>query len=85
MILDKRLFFHFGLFFSLGKEVFFQNVLIASAILNVVLNYILIPIYDIDGAAIASLISNLFWNILMVFYIKKHLGFYTIYLPGLKR
>ena len=68
-----------------GKEVFFQNVLIASAILNVVLNYILIPIYDIDGAAIASLISNLFWNILMVFYIKKHLGFYTIYLPGLKR
>lgn len=68
-----------------GKEVFFQNVLIASALLNVVLNYILIPIYDIDGAAVASLISNLFWNILMVFYIKKHLGFYTIYLPGLKR
>jgi O-antigen/teichoic acid export membrane protein len=68
-----------------GNQKYFQNVLIAAAILNVALNYILIPNYQLLGAAIASLVSNVFWNILMVIYIKRKFGFYTIYLPFLTR
>jgi O-antigen/teichoic acid export membrane protein len=68
-----------------GNQKYFQNVLIAAAILNVALNNILIPNYQLLGAAIASLVSNVFWNILMVIYIKRKFGFYTIYLPFLTR
>jgi len=68
-----------------GNQKFFQNVLIVAAILNIILNYFLIPHFQLIGAAFASLISNIFWNILMVIYIKKKFGFYTIYLPFLTR
>jgi O-antigen/teichoic acid export membrane protein len=68
-----------------GNQKYFQNVLIAAAILNVALNYFLIPDFQLLGAALASLISNVFWNVLMVIYIKKKFGFYTIYLPFLTR
>ena len=68
-----------------GNQIYFQNVLIAAAVLNVVLNYFLIPIYGLVGAAIASMVSNIFWNILMIFYIKKHFGFLTIYIPFITR
>jgi len=68
-----------------GNQKYFQNVLIAAAILNVALNYFLIPEFQLLGAALASLISNVFWNVLMVIYIKKKFGFYTIYLPFLTR
>jgi O-antigen/teichoic acid export membrane protein len=68
-----------------GNQKYFQNVLIAAAILNIILNYILIPEFKLIGAAVASLVSNVFWNLLMVIYIKKKFGFYTIYLPFLTR
>ena len=68
-----------------GKQNVFQNILILTAIINVVLNYILIPKYGIDGAAFASAISGVIWNALMIIYIKKNFGFYTIYFPGIKR
>lgn len=68
-----------------GNQKYFQNVLIVAAILNVALNYILIPKYQLLGAAIASFASNVFWNILMVIYIKRKFGFFTIYLPFLTR
>lgn len=68
-----------------GKQNVFQNILIFTAVINVVLNYILIPKYGIDGAAFASAISGVIWNALMIIYIKKNFGFYTIYFPGIKR
>ena len=46
-----------------GNQKYFQNVLIAAAILNVALNYFLIPEFQLLGAALASLISNVFWNV----------------------
>ena len=68
-----------------GRQKIFQNILIVAALINVGLNSLLIPNYGIEGAAIASTVSGVFWNLLMIFYIKKHFGFYTIYLPWLKR
>jgi len=64
-----------------GREVIFMKVLFIGAIINIGLNYYLIPIYGIEGAAIASFISIVFWNLTMVYYVKKEFGFLTIYSP----
>ncbi len=49
-----------------GKQKKLNNILISGLIVNVVLNLVLIPIYGIEGAAIATLISMVFWNSLIV-------------------
>lgn len=63
------------------NQKLFQNVVMLSAILNIVLNFILIPLYGINGAAFASMTSMIFWNLTLVFLIKRKLGFLTIYVP----
>jgi len=68
-----------------GKELIFQNIMIGAAIINITLNGLLIPIYGINGAAFASLISVAFWNFMSVFYVRSKLHVVTIYLPGLGR
>lgn len=47
-----------------------------SAILNIVLNYISIPIYGVEGAAVSSLLSILIYQLLLLFKVKKEFGFY---------
>lgn len=49
----------------------FMNVLIIGLVFNIVLNVILIPLYGINGAAIATLISMSFWNIVSLLILKK--------------
>ena len=49
-----------------GKQKKLNNILISGLILNVILNLVLIPIYGIEGAATATLISMVFWNSLVV-------------------
>ena len=68
-----------------GNQHLFQNILLVAAILNVFLNYILIPISGIQGAAIASFFSVIvFWNTIMVIVVKRKFGFITIYIPFIK-
>ena len=55
-----------------GKEKLFQNILILALLTNVVLNFLLVPIYGIIGAAIASSVSLVLWNLISVFCIYKH-------------
>ena len=43
------------------------------AILNVVLNYIFIPLYGIEGAALGSCLSLIFFNLLKYIYIRAKL------------
>ena len=68
-----------------GKQVIFMKILFVGAIINVVINYFLIPIYGIKGAAIASMISMSFWNLTMVYFVKKEFGFLTLYIPFFKK
>ena len=56
-----------------------RNITIVCFFVNVILSYFLIPLYGINGAAIASLITNILINFLCVYYIKKRLGFYTLF------
>tara|TARA_B110000196_G_scaffold88325_1_gene76618 strand:- start:2191 stop:2820 length:630 start_codon:yes stop_codon:yes gene_type:complete len=64
-----------------GRQVIFMQVLFAGAVINIVMNYFLIPIYGIEGAAIATMSSIVFWNVTMVYFVKKEFGFLTIYNP----
>ena len=56
-----------------------RNITIVSFFVNLGLSYLLIPMHGIEGAAIASLITNILINILCIYYIKKKLGFYTLF------
>ena len=68
-----------------GKQVIFMNVLFFGAIVNIILNFFLIPKFGINGAALASMISLSMWNLIMVYFVKREFGFYTFYIPFLKR
>lgn len=48
-------------------------------VINILLCYILIPKYDIVGAAIASMFSTVLMNLICNIYIKKKLGFFTFF------
>ena len=54
-----------------GNQWVFQNILIITGTLNVILNLILIPMYSILGAGIANAISLSLWNIIAVLFIWK--------------
>ena len=68
-----------------GNQNIYGFILLIGALLNVVLNYMLIPKYGINGAAIASMSSLIVWNLGMVLSVKKKFGFYTFYIPFVKR
>jgi O-antigen/teichoic acid export membrane protein len=54
-----------------GKQKVYGNILLIALLINVTLNYLLIPIYGINGAAIASASSLIFWNLYSVIYIYR--------------
>lgn len=59
----------------------FQKIIIVTFLINIILNYFLIPMFGINGAAFASMFSIIFWNIFTVVYLKKTMGINTIYIP----
>ncbi|MEY8849454.1 oligosaccharide flippase family protein [Psychroserpens sp. XS_ASV72] len=64
-----------------NNQKLFQRVVFFSGILNLTLNFILIPIYGINGAAISTMTTIILTNISLVIIIKRKLGFWTFYLP----
>jgi O-antigen/teichoic acid export membrane protein len=67
-----------------GHEKKLTIVFTFGLIVNIILNYFLIPLYGINGAALATMSSMIIWNVLAGLIIKKHLGFNIIYIPFLK-
>lgn len=68
-----------------GHQIIFQKIMLTSLLLNIVLNYILIPQYEITGAAFASMTSLIFWNLASLMYIHSKLKITTFYIPFTKR
>ena len=64
-----------------GYHKQFRNISLMGMGVNILINLIIIPIYGIEGAAIANTLSMLFWNIVGTIYIKKKFGFYVAYIP----
>jgi O-antigen/teichoic acid export membrane protein len=61
-----------------GNEKKVRDIVIYTAIINIVLNIILVQKLGIEGVAIATATSFMIWNIWMVVVIKKQLGFWVI-------
>ena len=61
-----------------GNEKILRNIIIISALINIILNILLIPVFGILGAAIASTSSMIFWNITSLLYIYNKYNFITI-------
>lgn len=58
----------------IGHQRIYQNIVLIALIVNIVLNFILTPRYGAIGAAIATAISILCWNVLGVIYLKQKLN-----------
>lgn len=54
-----------------GNQVFFTKLVAVATAVNIVLNLLLIPIFGMEGAAVATLISGAFWNITGARFIYK--------------
>jgi len=61
-----------------GYQNTYQKIIVTSALINVVLNTLLIPLWGIQGAAVATAASLAFNNIAAMMAVRKNLGFYTI-------
>ena len=60
---------------SFGKQIIRARAVVISAISSIILNVILIPIYGIKGAFLASLIAHVILNIIYVYYAHKTIIF----------
>ncbi len=60
------------------NQVIGQNILLFAGALNILLNYLLIPRYGIEGAAIATACSTAFWNIASVIAVRVKLKVWSI-------
>jgi len=65
-----------------GNAVFLQYIALITLLLNVILNFLLIPYFGIIGAAIAGMSALLIKNILCWILVWKRLGFSALYIPG---
>lgn len=64
-----------------GNQVIFQRILVWALVLNIGLNLALVKPLGIEGVAIATAVSLLFWNIISVILIRKRLGI-TMFNPA---
>jgi O-antigen/teichoic acid export membrane protein len=59
----------------------YRNITFLIVIIGIGLNYLLIPLFGLEGAAAANLISLLIWNGFCITYIRKKYKMKTYYLP----
>ncbi|MDH7913709.1 MATE family efflux transporter [Winogradskyella sp. SYSU M77433] len=61
-----------GLYLNMtSKQFFLQKTLVFALVINIITNFILIPKYEMLGAAISTAFSFIFWNIIGVIYVIK--------------
>lgn len=68
-----------------GGQKIFRNIITAAAGINIALNLLLIPIWGINGAALAGMSSLVFWNVYVLIYIKVKHGRTIGYIPLFNR
>jgi len=71
-----------GFFLSMtGNQTAFFWIMLCAATTNAILNYFLIPIFGLDGAAAATLVSTLISTILGTIKIKSSDGYALVWTP----
>lgn len=56
------------------------KIITIAACLNIILNAVLIPFWDLQGAALATAISMAYWNLGMLLFVHKHENIDTTFL-----
>jgi len=70
-----------GIGLEMKKKAFLLSwILMFAAGINISLNFLLVPVIGIIGAAIATIIGYLVWNVLSAYFSWKHYGQYFEYL-----
>jgi len=59
----------------------FQIIMSVAVLIAITLNYLFIPLYGIEGAAMATAISLIYWNITCVVFIKYKYGIRSYFRP----
>ena len=73
-----------GLFLNMtGHQTAFFRIILFGAVINIVLNMLLIPLWGALGAALATLACFLTWNILATLKMYKEFGYTIIWSRGL--
>lgn len=57
-----------------GHETDSAKILAFIVLLNIALNYLLIPVFGIEGAGVATAVTTAAWNICLVWYVWKKIG-----------
>lgn len=71
-----------GIFLNMtGHQIIFRNIVLFAMLINIGINAALVPHYGIEGAAVATTVSIVFWNSAAAWYCKRHLRIRTYYLP----
>lgn len=63
-----------------GNQKAYQNVLLLGTFFNIILNFWWIPSYGIAGAALASAITVIFWNLAFSVLVRERLGFWCFWI-----
>lgn len=64
-----------------GNQLFFTKLVSVTTTLNIILNLILIPKFGMEGAAAATLVSTVTWNLIGVRFIYKKYRIQTFFNP----
>lgn len=65
-------FYHFNVSIVIEKKtIYFAYINIANAVLNLILNFVLISRYGVWGAAIATLVCHIFRNVMALYYSNR--------------
>lgn len=59
-------------------------ILLTASLFNITLNFILIPFWGMEGAAISTAVTTIFWNITMYIYMKKKINIDSSFLGLIK-
>ncbi len=64
-----------------GGQYTFRNVMLAGGVINIILNASLIPLYGIQGAALATALSTALWNIAAGLAVYARFGDWIGFIP----
>lgn len=64
-----------------GHHTSIRNLSFLAVAINIVLNFLLIPLFGIEGAAWANAMNVVVWNAVGSIYIKRKFGFHIFYFP----
>lgn len=64
-----------------GHQKIYQKIMLIGLGINLLLNFILIGPYGIEGVAIATFASMVTWNLAGIYYVNRHVGVQSFFNP----